>query len=89
MKAFARFSALALLLASVTAARAADAASDPTVAGLQLLVKALQNYLIPLAGASALTVALLEAFKKLGLSGSAKGNLGPFGAVQGRVALPT
>ena len=27
--------------------------------------------------------------KNLGLSGSAKGNLGPFGAVQGRVALPT
>lgn len=65
MKAFARFSALALLSAYVTAAGAADAALDPTVAGLQLLVQALQNYLIPLAGASALTVALLEAFKKL------------------------
>ena len=65
MKAFARYPALALLLATATAAGAADAASDPTAAGLQLLVQALQNYLIPLAGASALTVALLEAFKKL------------------------
>ena len=65
MKAFARFSALALLLASVTAAGAADATSDPTAAGLKLLVEALLSYLIPLAGASALTVALLEAFKKL------------------------
>ena len=65
MKAFARYPALALLLATATAAGAADAASDPTAAGLQVLVQALQNYLIPLAGASALTVALLEAFKKL------------------------
>ena len=74
MKAFARFSASVLLLVSLTAAYAADAASAPcagasgpdaTTAGLALLVQALQNYLMPLAGASALTVALLEAFKKL------------------------
>ena len=56
---------MGLLLASVTVAGATDAESDPTAAGLQLLVRARQNCLIPLAGASALTVALLEAFKKL------------------------
>ena len=36
MTAFARFSALAPLLASVTVAGAADAASDSTAAGLKL-----------------------------------------------------